>query len=199
MCIGRRGKPSINITEEGSIRDAAKWLHDNEITPDLIIIATGLLHREGKGPEKSLRELEPDWMIENYRINAVGPALIAKHFLPLMPRNRRTYFAVVSARVGSISDNRLGGWHSYRASKAALNMLVRNLAIEWQRKNPNSIIVSIHPGTVETRLSAPFQGNPAHPRFAPETAAKQIISTLEGLTPEHSGQLISYDGTVIAP
>lgn len=138
-------------------------------------------------------------MIENYRINAVGPALIAKHFLPLMPRNRRTYFAVVSARVGSISDNRLGGWHSYRASKAALNMLVRNLAIEWQRKNPNSIIVSIHPGTVETRLSAPFQGNPAHPRFAPETAAKQIISTLEGLTPEHSGQLVSYDGRVIAP
>lgn len=199
LCIGRLGTPSVDIADEESVISAAKWLQGSDIIPDLIIVATGLLHRDGKGPEKSLRDLDPEWMVENYKINAAGPVLVAKHFLPLMPRKGRTCFAAISARVGSISDNRLGGWHSYRASKAALNMLVRNLAIEWQRKSPNSIIVSIHPGTVETRLSAPFQGNPAHQRFSPQTAAKQIISTLEGLTSEHSGQLISYDGTVIAP
>ena len=169
------------------------------IAPDLVIVATGLLHRNGKGPEKSLRELDPEWMLENYRINAVGPALIAKHFLPLMPRNQRTVFAVLSARVGSISDNRLGGWHSYRASKAALNMLIRNISIEWQRKNPQAIIVGLHPGTVETGLSAPFKGNPATERFAPAKAAEQLLRVLDGLNPEQSGQLFGFDGALIAP
>jgi NAD(P)-dependent dehydrogenase (short-subunit alcohol dehydrogenase family) len=158
-----------------------------------------VLHKGDKGPEKSLRELDPEWMIENYRINAVGPALIAKYFLPLMPRERRITFAILSARVGSISDNRLGGWHSYRASKAALNMLVRNIALEGQRRNPEAIIVGLHPGTVQTVLSAPFKGNPAHERFTPTEAAKKLLNVLDGLNPTQSGQLLAYDGTVVAP
>ncbi len=169
------------------------------VSPRLIIIATGILHSADKGPEKSLRDLDPEWMIENYRLNAIGPALIAKHFLPLIPRNGPAYIAFLSARVGSISDNRLGGWHSYRASKAALNMLVRNISVEWQRKNPQAIIVGLHPGTVETPLSAPFKGNPAHDRFPPAQAAQQMLDVLERLAPDQSGQLFAYNGSLIAP
>ncbi len=150
-------------------------------------------------PEKSLRELDPEWMIENYRLNAVAPALIAKHFLPLMPRSGRVCFAALSARVGSISDNRLGGWYSYRASKAALNMLIRNLSIEWQRKNPEAILVGLHPGTVETGLSAPFKGNPEHERFTPSKAADQLLNVLQTLDSNDSGQLFAYDGHIVAP
>jgi NAD(P)-dependent dehydrogenase (short-subunit alcohol dehydrogenase family) len=192
-------RPAIDLLDEASIAAAAKALADDGLSPDLVIVATGILHHETGGPEKSLRDLDPDWMMLNYRINAIGPALVAKHFLPLMPRDRRNYLAILSARVGSISDNRLGGWHSYRASKAALNMLVRNLSIEWQRKNAASIIVGLHPGTVETALSRPFKGNPAHERFDPATAAKQLLAVLENLKLDQSGQLFAYDGTLIAP
>ena len=195
----RLGRPMIDLMDENSIEAAARALADKTISPELVIVATGVLHSENKGPEKSLRELDPDWMMLNYRINAVGPALVAKHFLPLMPKDRRICFAALSARVGSISDNRLGGWHSYRASKAALNMLIRNLAIEWHRKNAASIIVGLHPGTVETPLSAPFKGNPAHDRFAAPDAARQLLAVLEGLTPDQSGQLFAYDGALITP
>ena len=197
--LGRSETIRIDLTDEHSVVKAAEQLSNSGVKPDLVIVATGLLHQDSLGPEKSLRELDPEWMLENYRINAVGPALIAKHFLPLMPRNERTVFAVLSARVGSISDNRLGGWHSYRASKAALNMLVRNISIEWQRKNPQAIIVGLHPGTVETGLSAPFKGNPATERFAPAKAAEQLVSVLDGLNPEQSGQLFDFNGELIAP
>ncbi len=195
----RLGRPEIDLLDENSIGAAARVLADKAVSPELVIVATGVLHSENKGPEKSLRELDPDWMMLNYRINAIGPALVAKHFLPLMPKDRRICFAALSARVGSISDNRLGGWHSYRASKAALNMLIRNLAIEWHRKNAASIIVGLHPGTVETPLSAPFKGNPAHDRFAAPHAAKQLLAVLESLTPDQSGQLFAYDGALITP
>lgn len=197
--LSRTSEPAIDLMDEDSIAQAAEQLGNSGSAPTLIIVTTGILHKDGKGPEKSLRELDPEWMIENYRLNAMGPALIAKHFLPLMPKTGRICFAVLSARVGSISDNRLGGWHSYRASKAALNMLVRNISIEWQRKNPQAIIVGLHPGTVETALSAPFKGNPAHDRFPPAQAAAQLLDVLEGLDPGQSGQLFAYDGTVIAP
>lgn len=189
----------LDLGDEEAIRSAAERFGQSATAPELIIVATGLLHRAGQGPEKSLRELDPEWMLENYRINAVGPALIAKHFLPLMPRDRRTCFAVLSARVGSISDNKLGGWHSYRAAKAALNMLIRNLSIEWQRKNSEAIIVGLHPGTVETPLSAPFKGNLATERFAPAKSAGQLLGVLNRLNPDQSGQLFAYDGTLIAP
>ena len=195
----RLGRPLIDLLDENSIALAARALAAEGTSPELVIVATGVLHSEAKGPEKSLRELDLDWMMLNYRINAIGPALVAKHFLPLMPKNKRICFAALSARVGSISDNRLGGWHSYRASKAALNMLIRNLAIEWHRKNAASIIVGLHPGTVETPLSAPFKGNPAHDRFAAPDAAKQLLAVLESLKPDQSGQLFAYNGALISP
>ena len=195
--LHRTSAPAIDILDEASIAAAATYLADT--APQLVIVATGLLHTATKGPEKSLRELDPEWMMENYRINAVGPALVAKHFLPIMAKQGPICFAALSARVGSISDNRLGGWHSYRASKAALNMFIRNIAIEWQRKNPQSVVVGLHPGTVETQLSAPFKGNPAHERFAPARAAADMLGVLSGLNPEQSGQIFAYDGSVVAP
>ena len=197
--LGRSEAIRLDLTDENSIAKAAEELSALRVTPALVVVATGLLHRDGIGPEKSLRELDPEWMLENYRINAVGPALVAKHFLPLMPRNQRTVFAVLSARVGSISDNKLGGWYSYRASKAALNMLIRNLAIEWQRKSAEAIIVGLHPGTVETGLSAPFKGNPATERFTPAKAAEQLLNVLDKLNPAQSGQVFAFDGELIAP
>jgi NAD(P)-dependent dehydrogenase (short-subunit alcohol dehydrogenase family) len=197
--LSRNSAPPIDLLDEASIAAAASQLEQAGVSPRMIIVTTGILHSASKGPEKSLRELDPEWMIENYRLNAVGPALIAKHFLPLMPRNGSVCMAFLSARVGSISDNRLGGWYSYRASKAALNMLVRNISVEWQRKNPQAIIVGLHPGTVETPLSAPFKGNPAHDRFPPAQAARQMLEVLERLMPDQSGQLFAYDGSLITP
>jgi NAD(P)-dependent dehydrogenase (short-subunit alcohol dehydrogenase family) len=197
--FSRKTIPAINVLSEESIASAAEHVRLSGLAPTLIIVSTGLLHKDGRGPEKSLRELDPEWMIENYRLNAVAPALIAKHFLPLMPRSGRVCFAALSARVGSISDNRLGGWYSYRASKAALNMLIRNLSIEWQRKNPEAILVGLHPGTVETGLSAPFKGNPEHERFTPSKAADQLLNVLQTLDSNDSGQLFAYDGHIVAP
>ncbi|MFN3618847.1 SDR family NAD(P)-dependent oxidoreductase [Sphingorhabdus sp.] len=195
----RESPTPVDILDEASIASAAASLAATKTPVHMIIVATGLLHSATKGPEKSLRELDPDWMMENYRINAVGPALVAKHFLPLMAKQGPICFAALSARVGSISDNRLGGWHSYRASKSALNMLIRNISIEWQRKNPQSVIVGLHPGTVETPLSAPFKGNPAHERFTPDRAAQDMLDVLHGLKPEQTGQIFAYDGSSIAP
>ena len=197
--FSRHSNPAVDLLDEASIKGAAQSLADSGICPDLVIVATGLLHLAGRGPEKSLRDLDPEWLLLNYRVNAIGPALVAKHFLPLMPKDRRVCFAALSARVGSISDNRLGGWHSYRASKAALNMLIRNLAVEWQRKNPNSVIVGLHPGTVDSALSSPFKGNPAHERFTAPKAAMQLLTVLETINADQSGQLFAYDGTIIAP
>lgn len=197
--LHRESSPPLDILDEASIAAAAASLSATHPTISLVIVATGLLHSDQKGPEKSLRELEPDWMIENFRINAVGPALVAKHFLPIMAKQGPLCFAALSARVGSISDNRLGGWHSYRASKSALNMLIRNISIEWQRKNPQSVVVGLHPGTVETSLSAPFKGNPAHERFTPSRAAGNMLSVLHGLKPEQSGQIFAYDGSLVEP
>ena len=197
--LHRESAVPIDLLDEASIAAAATSLAGTEPPISLVIVATGLLHSASKGPEKSLRELDPDWMMENYRINAVGPALVAKHFLPIMAKQGPICFAALSARVGSISDNRLGGWHSYRASKSALNMFIRNIAIEWQRKNPQSVIVGLHPGTVETALSAPFKGNPAHERFAPARAAGDMLSVLHRLKPEQSGQIFAYDGSLVTP
>lgn len=197
--LHRESLPPVDILDEASIASAAAMVANAHGPLHMVIVATGILHSATKGPEKSLRELDPDWMLQNYRINAVGPALVAKHFLPLMAKQGPICFAALSARVGSISDNRLGGWHSYRASKSALNMFIRNVAIEWQRKNAQSVIVGLHPGTVETGLSAPFKGNPAHERFTPAGAANDMLKVLQGLNPDQSGQIFAYDGTLIAP
>lgn len=191
---------ALDITSEASIAEAAAWLRQNDLHPDLVFVATGLLHNGVKGPEKSLRDLDGDWLGEIYQANAIGPALVAKHFLPLMNRNGASIFAALSARVGSISDNRLGGWYGYRAAKAALNMMIRNLAIEWQRKNKRSIIVALHPGTVDTRLSEPFQSNvPPGKLFDAERAALQLLDVLDGLKPADTGRIFAWDGEEITP
>lgn len=166
--------------------------------PALIIVATGLLHDQTRGilPEKSWRGLDPAAMAQVFAANAIGPALIAKHGLPLLPRDRRAVFAVLSARVGSIGDNRLGGWHSYRASKAALNMLIRNFAIELGRSHPQAIAAALHPGTVDSRLSGPFQrGVVPDKLFAPDQAAGYLLDAIDRLTPAESGGLFAWDGS----
>jgi NAD(P)-dependent dehydrogenase (short-subunit alcohol dehydrogenase family) len=167
-------------------------------SPRLVIVATGLLHGDGMAPEKSWRALSADAMARSYAINTIGPALVAKYFLPLLPRTDKSVFAVLSARVGSISDNHTGGWHSYRAAKAALNQLVRNFSLELAMKNKNALCVGLHPGTVATHLSAPFQANVAAGKlFTPTTSASHLLRVIDGLTPAQNGGIFSWDGTHI--
>lgn len=165
---------------------------------DLVLVATGMLHAEGLRPEKTWRGLEPSALARAFAINATGPALIAKHTLGLLRRDAKSVFACLSARVGSIEDNGLGGWHAYRASKAALNMLVRNFAIELKPRNPQALCVALHPGTVDTRLSQPFQSgvDPAK-LFTPERSARALLGVIDRLTPADSGRLWAWDGQPI--
>jgi len=196
---GRSGTHHIDITDEASIAAAAAIVAGGP-APALIIVATGLLHDGEQGPEKSIKELDPTWLARNFAVNATGPALIAKHFLPLMPRTGQSVFAVLSARVGSISDNKLGGWYGYRASKAALNMLIKTLAIEDKRRNDRGIVVALHPGTVDTALSRPFQGNVQPGRlFDAERAALQLLDVIEELRPPDSGGFFDFEGKEITP
>jgi NAD(P)-dependent dehydrogenase (short-subunit alcohol dehydrogenase family) len=168
--------------------------------PTLAIVATGMLQTETHRPERSWREIDADWMLENFRVNSVGPALIAQQLFPILPKMERTVFAVLSARVGSVSDNRLGGWHSYRSSKAALNMLAKSFAIELARSHPAAICVALHPGTVDTDLSAPFQSNvEAHQLFTPETSATHLLDVIANLTPADSGLCFDWQGERILP
>jgi NAD(P)-dependent dehydrogenase (short-subunit alcohol dehydrogenase family) len=187
---------AFDLADEASIAAASETIG----TPDLVIVATGRLHGPGLSPEKSLRAIESTSLHEAFAINAIGPAMIARHVLPRLPRRRRTLFAALSAKVGSISDNRLGGWHSYRASKAALNMLIRTVAIELSRTHPETVCVALHPGTVDTPLSKPFQAGVASERlFSPETSANHLLSVLDNLRPENSGRLFGWDGQEITP
>lgn len=186
----------FDLTDTTSIAVSAESLD----SPDLVIVATGVLQNDRLAPEKSMRALDPAQLQEAFAVNAVGPAMIARHFLPRLPRKQRSLFAVLSARVGSISDNRLGGWHSYRASKAALNQLVRTMSVEVARTHPRCVCVALHPGTVDTPLSRPFQATiPAEKRFTPEIAARQLLAVLDSLRPESSGRLIGWDGNEISP
>jgi NAD(P)-dependent dehydrogenase (short-subunit alcohol dehydrogenase family) len=194
-----RAAGDFNLTDEASIAAAALSCAAHG-TPGLIVVATGLLHEADYRPERSFRELDPDWMARNYAINTIGPALIAKHFLPLLPKDQRSVFAFLSARVGSIGDNHLGGWHSYRAAKAALNMMVRNFALEMRRTHSRAVCVGLHPGTVDTALSAPFQGNVAPGKlFDGERAALQLLDVLDELKGADSGKCFAWDGEEITP
>jgi len=189
---------AADITAEAQVAEAARRIGELG-RPVRIVVATGLLHGEGVSPEKNLRMLDPEALMTLFRVNAVAPALIAKHLLPLTPRDRISVFAALSARVGSISDNRLGGWYGYRASKAALNMLIATLAIEQRRTRPQGICVALHPGTVETRLSDPFRhgASSAPKRLAPEQSAAALLDVMDGLAPEQSGRFFAWDGRPI--
>lgn len=163
-----------------------------------IFVTTGLLHDEAQRPERSWRDLDRAALERSFLINTIAPALVAKHILPRLPRDRRAVFAVLGARVGSIGDNRTGGWHGYRASKAALAMLVKTLSIELRRTHPQAICVALHPGTVDTAMSKPFQGNVATEKlFTPAFAADRLIAVADALTPDDSGGHFAWDGARI--
>ena len=188
----------IDILDEASIIAAAQQVKAFG-APALVIIASGILSSGADlQPEKSYRQQTLTAFEQVFAVNTFGPGLVAKHFLPIMPRQGRAVFAALSARVGSITDNRLGGWHAYRASKAALNMLIRNYAIEQARRNPDFIAVALHPGTVDTALSTPFQSNvPAAQLFTPERAATALLDVIDSLEPAASGKAIDWAGIEI--
>ena len=166
---------------------------------DLIVIATGVLSAISKNPEKSVEQITESELLENFRINTVIPTLIFKHCFTLLSNAPTPTFAVLSARIGSISDNRLGGWYAYRMSKAALNMFIKTASHELRRKNKHSVVVGLHPGTVKTKFSERFIKNTTKNCFTPETAAQQLVNVIDNLTPPKSGRLFSWDETEILP
>lgn len=189
----------LDVSDEATIAAAAEQVARESDTLGLILNVAGVLHtREGMRPERRLAEVEQASMLWSYRVNALGPLLVAKHFAPLLPRRERAVFASLSARVGSIGDNRLGGWYAYRASKAAQNMLTRNLSVELPRRYRGVLCIALHPGTVDTDLSAPFQGNvPAERLFSREQAVSQLLEIINGLGPDDQGRFIAWDGSTI--
>ncbi|MEM8753730.1 MAG: SDR family NAD(P)-dependent oxidoreductase [Pseudomonadota bacterium] len=178
----------LDLTDEASVAAAAERAGPRDLT----ICAAGLLHGEGIEPEKTWRAFDPAAAAKSFAINATGPALAAKHFLPMTPKGRKAVFAALSARVGSIEDNRLGGWMSYRASKAALNQFIKTLSVELARKRPEALIVGLHPGTVDTGLSKPFQGD--RKLFTPAESASHLLKVIDGLTAKDSGGVFAWDG-----
>jgi NAD(P)-dependent dehydrogenase (short-subunit alcohol dehydrogenase family) len=188
----------LDLTDEESIEKAASDAAGTSPL-DAVIVASGILHRDGElMPEKTMRDLNSKALAEVFAVNTIGPALIAKHFLPKLRRHHKTVFAALSARVGSIGDNRLGGWPSYRMSKSALNMLIRTLSIEQSRLLPQSIVVTLHPGTVDTPLSKPFSKRvEASKLFSPTLAATQLLQVVNGLEQNDSGRFFAYDGSPI--
>jgi NAD(P)-dependent dehydrogenase (short-subunit alcohol dehydrogenase family) len=195
-CFSRSGRApaglaaaTLDITEEAQVAAAAASCGP----VSLVIVATGLLHDGDFQPEKDMRALDRERLARAFLVNAIGPALVAKHFLPRMPRRERAALAVLSARVGSISDNAVGGWHGYRASKAALNMLLRTLAVETARRSPAHVILALQPGTVDTGLSRPFQ-TAAKALLTPPQSAAALLGVIDRAGPELSGALVDWRG-----
>ena len=189
----------MDYQEEDAIEAAAASATNGEPL-DMVIVATGLLHEENMRPEKSLRELSAKKFQRLFEVNTVIPALIAKHFLPRLNTDTASFFGFLSARAGSISDNQMGGWYAYRAAKAALNMVIKNAAIEINRRNKKAVIVGLYPGMVDSKLSKPFQrGVPAEKIFSPSFAAQKLISVMASLTPEQSGRFFDWDGQEVLP
>ena len=190
----------VDLLDEASIEGTAEACSQGGPL-DVVVVASGMLHDAPElMPEKSWKQITPDRMAMAFAINCTGPALVAKHFLPLLNGSRRSVFAALSARVGSIGDNRYGGWYAYRASKAALNMVIRNLAIELKRTRPQSICIGLHPGTVRTALSEPFRSRlPAEQVFAPKDAADSLLAVIARAVPAQSGRVLAWDGSEIEP
>ncbi len=199
FAFSSNGKHNIDYSSEDSIAQAAE-IATKEKMLDLVIVATGMLHDDQLMPEKSLRDLSAEKFQRIFAVNAITPAIIAKYFLPKLNNRQSSIFSVLSARVGSISDNKLGGWYSYRASKAALNMIIRNSAIEVNRQNKQAIVIGLHPGTVDSNLSKPFQSHiPNGKLFTPEYSAGKLLQVLEKLNPEQTGKCFAWDGEEILP
>ena len=198
--LSRATKPALDLLDENSIAQAAQFAQtfatSRGLELRLVIDATGKLHGDGLAPEKSWKQLDATQMAEAFAINAIGPALVMKHFLPLLAPQGKAVFATLSAKVGSIGDNRLGGWYSYRASKAALNQLVHTAAIELRRRQPQAICVALHPGTVATALSGPF-AKTGLDVLTPLSAANRLLAVIGGLTAADSGGFFNHDGSVL--
>jgi len=194
--LGRRSSPPLDLLGEASIERAAAAIAATGLPLRLVVDATGFLHDAGRMPEKRLRDLDPAHLAHAFAINAIGPALLMKHLLPRLAPEGKSVFATLSAKVGSIGDNRLGGWYGYRASKAALNQFVRTAAIELKRTRDEAICVAIHPGTVDTALSAPFARDGLEVQ-APAVAAARILATLDGLSPDASGGFFDARGRAL--
>jgi NAD(P)-dependent dehydrogenase (short-subunit alcohol dehydrogenase family) len=184
-----RQRDGLDVTDEAAIAEVLGRLSGSF---DLIFVATGALELGGIGPEKSLRALDARTLAAQYQLNAIGPALVLKHALRLMPKDRPARFAALSARVGSIGDNALGGWYSYRAAKAALNQLIHTAAIEVARSHPLAVLALLHPGTVATGLTAAYAGG--HAVVSPAVAAENLLGVLDRLGPADSGGFFDWQG-----
>ncbi len=190
IALSRHSEPPLDYGREETVAAAAEGLRAHAPF-DVVIVATGVLHTAVAQPEKRLADLQLSSMEEVFRLNTFGPALVLRHFAPLLDRQHGR-MAFLSAKVGSIGDNRLGGWYSYRASKAALNMLVKTASIELRRTHPGAAVVALHPGTVRSALSRPFRGDEIGREAA--LAASQMWQVLQGLGAEDSGSFVAYDG-----
>ncbi len=188
----------VDVTEDATVEAAAAQVRASTEKLGVVMNVAGLLHDGDRRPERRVEEIDAAWLHRTYAVNAVGPLLVAKHFAPLLKHHDGSVLANVSARVGSIEDDRLGGWYGYRASKAAQNMFTKNLSIELTRRFPSLVVIALHPGTVATDLSAPFQrGVPEGKLFSVERAASQLLSIVDGATPEANGCFFAWDGSPI--
>jgi len=189
---------NIDVTDEVSVKAAASQIGENRL--DKLIVATGILHTELFGPEKSIKDIKIENFVKIFSVNAFGPALIGKYFLPLMKKDKKSIAAFLSARVGSISENKLGGWYAYRASKSALNQIIKNFSIEAKRTNPTGIIIGLQPGTVKSKLSEPFQKNVKKGKLLlPKDSVKSLIRVIESVMQNDSGKIFDWKGEEIGP
>ncbi len=187
---------AMDLTDEAQIAAGIGKIQAWVPQLHLVVNCVGLLHNDQQQPEKALRQLNADSLLRYFQVNSIGPALLAKHLMPALKHAEPSLFATISAKIGSIGDNRLGGWYGYRASKAALNMFLKTAAIEYSRRSPRTTIVMLHPGTTDTQLSKPFQrGVPPEKLFSTERTVSQLITVLSGVTPQDSGAFFSWDGS----
>ncbi|NVK43464.1 MAG: SDR family NAD(P)-dependent oxidoreductase [Oceanospirillaceae bacterium] len=188
---------ALDLTDEAGIRATVAQIEEQLLEPlELAVCCVGVLHKGDRGPEKSLAQLSGDWFEHSMAVNALGPLMLLKHLHPLLVHHTSSQFAVISARVGSISENQLGGWYSYRASKAALNMLMKTAAIEMSRRFPHLQLLCLHPGTTATELSAPFSARvPPEKLFSVDRTVRQLLQVLEEARGGPSGRFLSWDGS----
>ncbi|MGR5206956.1 MULTISPECIES: SDR family oxidoreductase [Vibrio] len=184
----------VDVTQDAQVKALSEQIEQ----VDWLVNCVGMLHTQDKGPEKNLNALDADFFHLTIAVNTLPSLLLAKYFTPKLKRSTAPKFATISAKVGSIGDNQLGGWYSYRASKAALNMFLKTMSIEWHRMVKHGTVLSLHPGTTDTALSAPFQANvPEGQLFTPERVANDLLSLIENSTPQDSGAFWAYDGTLL--
>ncbi|MCJ8283478.1 MAG: SDR family NAD(P)-dependent oxidoreductase [Rivularia sp. ALOHA_DT_140] len=186
----------MDITQESQISAGVEKINAEIDKLHLVINCVGILHEGEIQPEKSLRQINPENLMRYFQVNSIGGILLAKHLQPLFKHKDKNIFACISDKIGSIGDNRLGGWYGYRASKAALNMFMRTTAIEYSRRCPKTIVVTLHPGTTDTKLSQPFQRNVPPEKFFPvEHPVNLLLSVISMLNREDSGEFFSWDGS----